>query len=142
MPSFSCLVNGSRTVPATKYMRQRLSLRFALSTLNTSNPTPTIFALVQLFNVGSSLNKGGHSQHISIFRCCVQRAVSAAMSPSRNAVTMNTFISSPLVCGCRVGSCVDQKLKTWKYQIKAIAITVRACHTSRSSKAQPSAAAA
>ena len=66
----------------------------------------------QFLDIGPGLHKHFHCQHISIFRCRVQRAVSAAHQASRRVAIDRACASSPFVCSCQASSSIDQKLQT------------------------------
>lgn len=105
--------------------------------------TSSIVLPAQFLDISPGLHKRLHCQSISIFRCRVQRAVSAAHQASRRVAIDSACASSPFVCSCQAGSSIDHKLQTCASQTNHAAPLQRAdVITCRSSRAQPSAAAA
>lgn len=62
--------------------------------------TSSIVLLAQFLDISPGLHKRLHCHSISIFRCRVQRAVSAAHQASRRKAINGASTSSPFVCSC------------------------------------------
>ena len=62
--------------------------------------TSSIVLLAQFLDISPGLHKRLHCHSISIFRCRVQRAVSAAHQASRRVAIDSACASSPFVCSC------------------------------------------